>query len=100
MKRRRNTGVILNAYPDSVGSRLSDMAALLQRPELRGCFRSIRSQLAMGENVLFSGTPCQADGLKAKYDEAKRIAEEDAARIAAKRARRKNRKSEAGSQQS
>ena len=40
MKRRRNTGVILNAYPDSVGSRLSDMAALLQRPELRGCFRS------------------------------------------------------------
>ncbi len=33
--------------------------------DLRGCFRSIRSQLAMGESVLFSGTPCQADGLKA-----------------------------------
>ena len=40
MKQHRNTGVILNAYPDSVGTRLSDMTALLRRDELRGCFRS------------------------------------------------------------
>ncbi len=40
MRKPRNTGVILNAYPDSVGSRLSDMTALLQRDEVRGCFRS------------------------------------------------------------
>ena len=40
MKGHRNTGVILNAYPDSVGSRLCDMTALLQRDALRGCFRS------------------------------------------------------------
>ena len=40
MKQHRNTGVILNAYPDSVGSRLSEMTALLRRDELRGCFRS------------------------------------------------------------
>ncbi len=40
MKQHRNTGVILNAYPDSVGSRLADMTALLQRGEVRGCFRS------------------------------------------------------------
>ena len=40
MKQHRNAGVILNAYPDSVGSRLSDMTALLQREELRDCFRS------------------------------------------------------------
>ena len=40
MKQHRNTGVILNAYPDSVGARLSDMTALLQREELADCFRS------------------------------------------------------------
>lgn len=40
MKQHRNTGVILNAYPDSVGTRLSDMTALLRREELRDCFRS------------------------------------------------------------
>ena len=40
MKQHRNTGVILNAYPDSVGACLSDMTALLQRAEMRDCFRS------------------------------------------------------------
>lgn len=40
MKRKSNAGVILNAYPDSIGSRLSDMTALLRREELRGCFDS------------------------------------------------------------
>ena len=33
-------GVILNAYPDSIGGRLSDMTALLRREELKDCFRS------------------------------------------------------------
>ncbi len=33
--------------------------------DLRSCFPSIRRQLAAGEHVLFSGTPCQVDGLKA-----------------------------------
>ena len=36
----RNAGVILNAYPDSVGGRLGDMVALLQSDALRDCFRS------------------------------------------------------------
>ncbi len=33
--------------------------------DLRDCFRLVRRQLEGGENVLFSGTPCQVDGLKA-----------------------------------
>ena len=33
--------------------------------DLRDCFRSIRRRLAAGEYILFSGTPCQIDGLKA-----------------------------------
>ena len=35
-----NLGPMLNAYPDSIGGRLSDVVALLRRPELRGAFRS------------------------------------------------------------
>jgi len=31
-------GVMLNAYPDSIGRRLADMVALLKRPELKGAF--------------------------------------------------------------
>jgi sucrose phosphorylase len=31
-------GVMLNAYPDSIGSRLADAVALLKRPELEGAF--------------------------------------------------------------
>jgi sucrose phosphorylase len=31
-------GVMLNAYPDSIGSRLSDIVALLKRPEFRDAF--------------------------------------------------------------
>ncbi len=31
-------GVMLNAYPDSIGTRLSDTVALLKRPELSGAF--------------------------------------------------------------
>jgi len=31
-------GVMLNAYPDSIGSRLSDTVALLKRPELKDAF--------------------------------------------------------------
>ncbi len=33
--------------------------------DLRRCFQSVRRQLISGESVLFSGTPCQIDGLKA-----------------------------------
>ena len=41
MNEERNPlGVMLNAYPDSVGSRLEDMAALLRRPEFREVFSS------------------------------------------------------------
>ena len=35
-----NNGIMLNAYPDSMGGTLSDIAALLERPEMRGAFRS------------------------------------------------------------
>ena len=31
-------GVMLNAYPDSIGGRLSDLVQLLKRPELNGAF--------------------------------------------------------------
>ncbi|MBQ1471991.1 MAG: glycosidase, partial [Eubacterium sp.] len=31
---------MLNAYPDSVGSKLGDMVELLKRPELAGTFSS------------------------------------------------------------
>ena len=37
--------------------------------DLRTCFRSARRQLALGESVLFSGTPCQVDGLKASLSD-------------------------------
>ncbi len=33
-------GAMFNAYPDSIGSRLSDTVELLQRPEFRGAFTS------------------------------------------------------------
>lgn len=35
-----NCGAMLNAYPDSLGGRLGDVAALLGRPELKDAFRS------------------------------------------------------------
>ena len=35
-----NSAAMLNAYPDSMGGTLSDIAALLERPEMRGAFRS------------------------------------------------------------
>lgn len=34
-------GVMLNAYPDSVGGRLSGLAAMLEREELKGAFTSL-----------------------------------------------------------
>lgn len=37
--------------------------------DLRNCFRSARRHLALGESVLFSGTPCQIDGLKASLSD-------------------------------
>lgn len=36
-----NSGAMLNAYPDSLGGTLSDIASLLERPEFRDTFRSI-----------------------------------------------------------
>ncbi len=36
-----NSGAMLNAYPDSLGGTLSDIAELLERPELKDVFRSI-----------------------------------------------------------
>ena len=35
-----NSGVMLNAYPDSMGGTLGDIAALLARPEMKDAFRS------------------------------------------------------------
>lgn len=37
----RNLGPMLNAYPDSVGGRLSGLTAFLLRPEVAGAFRSL-----------------------------------------------------------
>ena len=37
---RNPLGVMLNAYPDSVGARLEDMVSLLRRPELKDVFSS------------------------------------------------------------
>lgn len=38
---KHDRGVMLNAYPDSVGGRLSGLAAMLEREELRGAFTSL-----------------------------------------------------------
>lgn len=38
---KHDWGVMLNAYPDSVGGRLSGLAAMLEREELRGAFSSL-----------------------------------------------------------
>lgn len=38
---KHDWGVMLNAYPDSVGGRLSGLAAMLEREELRGAFTSL-----------------------------------------------------------
>lgn len=38
---KHDRGVMLNAYPDSVGGRLSGLAAMLEREELRGAFSSL-----------------------------------------------------------
>lgn len=35
-----NSGAMLNAYPDSMGGALSQIAALLERPEMKGAFTS------------------------------------------------------------
>lgn len=37
--------------------------------DLRDCVSSVRRQLARGESVLFSGTPCQVDGLKSSLSD-------------------------------
>ena len=34
-----NSGAMLNAYPDSLGGTLTDIAALLETKEMRGAFR-------------------------------------------------------------
>ena len=36
----RELGAMLNAYPDSIGGRLEDITAMLEREELRGAFTS------------------------------------------------------------
>ena len=38
---KQNIGPMLNAYPDSVGGRLSGLTGLLEREELRGAFASL-----------------------------------------------------------
>ncbi len=38
--KKASWGVMLNAYPDSVGGTLADIVGLLKRPELRDAFRS------------------------------------------------------------
>ncbi len=54
-----NDGVMLNAYPDSLGAGLRDTVALLKRPEFRDAFRSFyilpslfRSDLDRGFSVI------------------------------------------------
>ncbi len=39
-KKKMGIGAMLNAYPDSVGGRLSDIVDLLKKPELKDVFRS------------------------------------------------------------
>ena len=58
-------GKVFHRSVDDPGelSVLSDSKYL--ESDLRNCFQSVRRQLAAGEHVLFSGTPCQVDGLKA-----------------------------------
>jgi len=39
-KKKMSIGTLLNAYPDSVGGRLSDILTLLKREEFKDVFRS------------------------------------------------------------
>ena len=38
MKQELPKGVVLNAYPDSIGGKLSDIVSMLKRPELKDAF--------------------------------------------------------------
>lgn len=38
MKRELSKGVMLNAYPDSIGGKLSDIVSMLQKPEFKNVF--------------------------------------------------------------
>jgi sucrose phosphorylase len=38
-----SNGVMLNAYPDSIGEKFSDTVAMLQMPEFKDVFFAIRS---------------------------------------------------------
>ena len=40
MAHRNPIGVMLNAYPDSIGGTLGDIVAVLKRPELKNAFTS------------------------------------------------------------
>ena len=40
MAHRNPMGVMLNAYPDSIGGTLGDIVAVLKRPELKNAFTS------------------------------------------------------------
>ena len=40
MANRNPMGVMLNAYPDSIGGTLGDIVAVLKRPELKNAFTS------------------------------------------------------------
>ena len=35
-----NSGAMLNAYPDSMGGTLGDLVRVLEKPEMKGAFRS------------------------------------------------------------
>lgn len=50
-----NNGAMLNAYPDSLGGTLADIAALLERPELRDAFRSFYVLPSLYESDLDRG---------------------------------------------
>lgn len=73
MSKRRNKVVVYGAvfdglYVKHVGAVYPDIQKMYKskyvQSDMEGCFREIREKLKNGENVIFSGTPCQNAGLK------------------------------------
>ena len=59
-----NQGVMLNAYPDSMGKNLGDIVAVLEKPELKDVFSSFYILPSMFHTDLDRGFSVQDYGLE------------------------------------
>ncbi len=63
---------VIHALTDNCGIRDKMKGSKYVQSDLQNVFRSVEAQLLNGKTILFTGTPCQADGLRA-YINAKKI---------------------------